>query len=820
MFREIIPSWFVERMGRISYSKKFFLHFIALTIPLMFAMSLIVIDVHTNLKQNQLEQQAIDSFLHTSELLMYAQIHRGLNQSYLRGYDDFTEQVQETQQAVDEKISDIDSKREQWPAFFHAEKWDQIKAQWHRVKEENHLLKSYYIHNQLNEEILIFVNEIGEQARIYLNPDAKMNRLSSVLNGDLLLATEALGKLRAYATSLSFADTRTPEQQEELAIMIGGAQFFVQSVAVRNPDLNGETKLDVELEQFTTSAKQFLRLIKADELSAIGPEGVFSSGSNAITSGFTLYEKGNGILLEHLQEKEKQSRLLIGLVVVSFLCSIGMVCLLFGSSYVSVMQTIQALNKGTRRWIDGDFSSRVEIKTQDELKYIGDSFNQIAHSFEQKIKEQEQANERIYALAFTDQLTQLPNNHQLQLIVERDMEAGMKQATILRLDIGRFKNVNYSRGFQIGDETLKQFARRLQEVLGEEEVLSRQNGDKFTLYLPHQADVEQVNEKIERILEQLKKPFDISGFTFYLSIRIGLSQYPKDGQTFTALMQQAEEAMYEAKEDKEKQYVYYHDGIHQGFKQEYELENNLRVALANNELFLTYQPKQNVKTGEITGMEALVRWKHPTIGIISPLNFIPIAEKTGLIYQIGEWVLHEACRQTKQWQVEGFQPLVVSVNLSANQFNRKDYLLPLIDRILAETGLDPTYLQLELTESGFQDPVLVKPILEQMKERRLTISIDDFGTGYSSLSYLKQFPIDVVKIDRAFIREICENKGDQQLTKSMIDLGHVLGMKVIAEGVEEIEQIELLRELGCDEVQGFFIAKPLTNEEFIEFLRK
>ncbi|OLO39253.1 hypothetical protein BTR23_09405 [Alkalihalophilus pseudofirmus] len=954
MIWKMVPDWIVKLIGRISYSKKFLLFFVAIFVPMLIVMLIFYSEIKGQISQNETEREALLSLQNVAELLLHTQYHRGLNQSYLRGYDDFSETIRERQELVELKIIEIDQQIENHRNdFFDIDTWNEIKTQWAEVKDERNSLDNFYGHIEINTNILNLVSSIIKNAQIYLNPDPQMNRLSNAINEDLLLGTEKIGQLRAFSSRISLEETLTEQEQNELLLMIGGVQLFIDDFEMKTYYLNhynGEQNILYEKQQFINETVPFLELLKSDDFLLNDPEVIFNQATAAINRGFLLYEKGNLILLDHLNEMQKSYQIKQIILFLIIIFSILLIYLFFGGVYVSVMQTIQALQTGTSQWIKGDLRSRIQVKTKDELKYVGDSFNQLAGNFEKNLEEnrriqqdlqhslkknnqlatainnleigviitdpiqpdnpitfvnagfekltgyraeevigrkpnrlqgektsieakkrikegiknresfsieilnyrkdgepfwnllsitpvyedgkivnflgiqtditkQKKADEKIYSLAYADQLTHLSNHNKLQMIVKEDIKSLMQEATILRLDVARFKNINHVRGFTLGDLTLVELAKRLDHILTGKGVVSRQYGDKFTIYLPHVSDKQEVEQILKDIHKQFHEPFEIDGYTFYLEVSIGVSQFPKDGTDFITLMQHAEAALFQAKGTDGNFYVYYQTEMHKNFQEEYIIENNLRVAIEKEELFLTYQPKQDLKTGNITGMEALVRWNHPELGVISPIKFIPIAEKTGLIYQIGEWVLLEACKQNKKFQEQGLQPLIVSVNISAKQFSNKEYLLTTIDRILGQTQLDPKYLEIELTESVFQNPAIVEPVLTEIKKRQIQVSVDDFGTGYSSLSYLKLFPIDVLKIDRAFIKDLLENNNDQKLTKSMIEIGHGLSLKVIAEGVETSRHIELLKTMNCDEVQGYYLAKPLTADEFVEFMR-
>lgn len=440
------------------------------------------------------------------------------------------------------------------------------------------------------------------------------------------------------------------------------------------------------------------------------------------------------------------------------------------------------------------------------------------------ITERMEREEFIKHQAYHDYLTELPNRvlfeKKLEMNLHGDLEKN-RDIAIMVIDLDGFKNINDSLGHSYGDMLLKIVARRLEASVNDKNekiCISRMGGDEFTVLVTDVDTINQVKKIASDIICEFNKPFYIDDIDFHVTASVGISVYPTDGSTAETLIKNADTAMYEAKKRGKNQYQFYLPKMGFGTIERLEIESLLRKALQNNELSLYYQPKSDLNTGEIKGMEALLRWNNDKLGMVSPSKFIPIAEDSGLIYKIGEWVLKEACRQNKEWQKSGYPPLRVAVNLSMRQLIDQD-ILRIINEALDKTGLDPCYLELEVTESAMMDnEEKVIDILGNLKEKGIYISIDDFGTGYSSLNYLKRLPVNALKIDRTFVMELGESESDQAIIQGTIAMAHSLNLKVIAEGVEEEKQLKFLQMRNCDEIQGFLVSKPLSVGKFTEGL--
>jgi len=424
---------------------------------------------------------------------------------------------------------------------------------------------------------------------------------------------------------------------------------------------------------------------------------------------------------------------------------------------------------------------------------------------------------QIAHLAEHDSLTGLPNRLLLNDRLGQEIaRAGRKLSpmAILFLDLDHFKHVNDSLGHPTGDKLLRSVAERLQECVRSPDTVSRQGGDEFVLLLHDVQHAEDAANTARRIMKAMKKAHTIDGHVLHVTPSIGISIYPDDGEDAATLLRNADTAMYQAKESGRNSFRFFKPEMNVRAVERQSMEEDLRRAIERHEFAVHYQPIINLKSGDITGAEALLRWTHPTRGAVAPDVFIPVAEDSGLIVPIGAWVLREACAQARAWADGGLPKITVSVNVSPIQFRSEDFLKS-VTAILEETGLAPAFLNIEITESGLMErEKFGAPILNRLREAGVQVAVDDFGTGYSSLSYLRKLKVDALKIDQSFVREISSPRGDTTIVNAIIGMGRSLHLRVIAEGVESAEDLAFLKSQNCDEAQGLYFSRPVAAEEF------
>jgi diguanylate cyclase (GGDEF)-like protein len=439
---------------------------------------------------------------------------------------------------------------------------------------------------------------------------------------------------------------------------------------------------------------------------------------------------------------------------------------------------------------------------------------------EQQIIERERAEEKANYMAYFDALTDLPNPTLFRDRLTHELcasDASRQKSAIIFLALDRFKNINDTLGHSVGDQLLCAAARRLSRCVSKTDTAAYFGGDEFAILLTDVSCAEDTAKVAQNIKDALLPPFNCEGHELYVTTSMGISLYPDDASDSQTLLKNASTALYRVKQRGGDSYQFYTADMHDRALKRLSLENNLRRAIEQEEFVIYYQPQVSADGSKFIGMEALVRWNHPKMGIVPPSEFIPIAEETGLIVPLGDWILRSACAQSKRWQRLGLPALRLSVNLSLRQFQQNN-LVETVSAALLESGLEPEFLELELTESAIMhDAKQAIDILQQLRALGIKISVDDFGSGYSSLSYLKTLPIDVLKIDQTFVRDITTDLNDVAIVKTIVSLAHNLNLKTIAEGVETAEQAAVLFALGCDEMQGYFFSKPLRAAD-LEFL--
>ncbi|MDF2889859.1 MAG: sensor-containing diguanylate cyclase/phosphodiesterase [Clostridia bacterium] len=498
------------------------------------------------------------------------------------------------------------------------------------------------------------------------------------------------------------------------------------------------------------------------------------------------------------------SKNLVAMSIVGLLISVLLAIYISKSISHPIIQLSDVFTKAT----NGDLSVRALNYSNDEIGQASKSFNKMM--------------ETISNLTFYDTLTALPNklqfmdrlNHEIADCI-RDNE---KLAVVI-FDIDKFENVNNALGHSAGDEFLRLLAAEIMKHLDENEIACRLSEDRFAILLsnnPHETYAIRTSMKL---LEMMKQPWKIDKHYFYMTASLGVAFYPNDGEDSESLLKNALSAMLKAKKSGRGNYQLYDSKVSSKLLDIIELDNYMHQALDNNEFILHYQPQVDISSGKIIGAEALIRWSNPKLGMISPVNFIPLAEENGLIVPIGDWVLRTACTQNKKWMDMGYDPVYISVNISAVQISQCDFIEK-VSKILEETQLDPKYLELEITESiAMEDTETRIKILEALRSMGIRIAIDDFGTGYSSLNYLRRFQVTTLKIDQSFTKELVSNTKDAAIVSTILAIGQNLNLTVTAEGVETKEQLDILREKNCDTIQGYLYSRPVPREEFERLLK-
>jgi diguanylate cyclase (GGDEF)-like protein/PAS domain S-box-containing protein len=464
---------------------------------------------------------------------------------------------------------------------------------------------------------------------------------------------------------------------------------------------------------------------------------------------------------------------------------------------------------------------RIPMEVNSHLFRWGDQ--DVVLSAARDISERKRAEEVIRRQAYYDVLTNLPNRSLFKDRLEQAMKSAhlnKQMLAVIILDLDRFKNINETLGHLLGDKLLVNVAERLLGILNPNETIARFGGDEFTLLMPQVNNAEEVTEHAQKILELLTAPFKLHEHELHVTTSIGIAFYPDDGEGSELLLKNAETAMYRAKDQGRNNFQLYASGMNVSAFKQLLMENSLRRALEKEEFVIYYQPQINLANQKVTGAEALVRWQHPDLGLVFPNEFIGLAEETGLIVPIGEWIIKKVCEQSKKWQAAGYEKMCISVNLSARQFQQLN-LVPTIAKIIADTGLDPQYLGMEVTESiAMKNADFTIAALGEMKKMRIHLSLDDFGTGYSSLSYLKRFPLETLKIDRSFVRDITTDPNDAAIVTAVVALAHSMKLNVVAEGVETEGQLTFLRNHHCDIVQGYIFSHPLSEVNFLKFVKE
>jgi diguanylate cyclase (GGDEF)-like protein len=519
------------------------------------------------------------------------------------------------------------------------------------------------------------------------------------------------------------------------------------------------------------------------------------------------------------------------------------------ASYLN--KRITRLINGINHFEQGELGFHLPLQSNDEMGQLTTSFNKMAGKIESsframrtsaeeltlknadnqrlmsemelEISQRLSAEQTLKHLAYFDSLTELPNRSQLNKKLQEVLgqtKAEKESLALLFIDLDGFKDVNDTLGHTIGDKLLLKVANRLRNQSRDEDFIARLGGDEFTIILRNVATPSVAGKIAQKIIDTLSMKFNVSDHDIYIGASIGICTFSNHDMNIDNVMKNADTAMYQAKEEGRGCYRFCTPELNKKIEDRMQMAHDLRNALENQEFILNYQPKIDGFTSEVIGLEALIRWQHPENGLVPPDEFIPMAEETGMIVKIGEWVLREVCQQLNKWELQGFQLVPIAVNVSARQFSQSD-LVEVVSFIVDESGIDPKLLEIEVTETlVMQNPDQTIDILQTLTEKGINSSIDDFGTGYSSLAYLKRFPVSTLKIDREFISDLESGSNSVELVLAMISMAHSMGLKVVAEGVENKEEQEILRKMDCDFLQGYLFSRPLPADELGAWLSK
>lgn len=660
------------------------------------------------------------------------------------------------------------------------------------LHEEKYTISDLLVGTLSKKQSIIFAHPIRDEH----------GRLEYVLT--LGLATDWLAKYLNDATS------QVPHSRQVVVMVVDDAGTVIATA----PGSYGY--ISKKIPQWDALAPQLRhsRTFVRDEM--------WLDGVNRATAYVPLFSSPSGVVrirvglpLEPelaIVQRENLQQLSIGALVV--LAILGVAWL--GSEQL-IVRPINHIRSVATALTKGDFTARVPVSDKSgELGGLASAFNSMADQIQGD-------RERLSVLATRDPLTGLPNRTSIRSELEKSVlvaEQSQCALAVILLDLNGFKEINDSLGHPVGDKVLVQVAGTLDEVTAGRGKIGRLGGDEFVVLVENAFNEGSAEKLALRIIDSIKEPITIEEQQFFLSVSVGIALFPTHGQSVDTLLQNADTAMYKAKADNVQVPVFYSREMNERVADRLRMQNLLSQAVVRNELELHYQPKISALTGEVSGAEALVRWRNPELGLVSPADFIPLAEKTGLIVDIGEWVLAQACQQLKSWQTELAPNFSIAVNVSPRQFSDPE-LLGKFHHILTQTGVKANQVELEITEGALMhNPAQAIGALETLRALGTKVSIDDFGTGYSSLSYLKHLPVDALKIDRSFVSGLPESRSDHTLVSAVVAIATDLGLRVTAEGVETKAQFDALRCIGCGEMQGYYFARPLTADIFLATLEQ
>ena len=655
------------------------------------------------------------------------------------------------------------------------------------------------------------LNSDNRMADLSLRTSLAMYKARDAEN-ELLLSADRLGLVQASAHFLPVLQNHLLEMRKHLASL--------RTLSTDPQFENQFDRIEVQIQQYENGLLAFIEQHGKEDGAGSADKfrQAYVDAAVAIESSVeALHAAATQHALQTRNEVERASRVsrwaAVAMIVLATVLGVVVASIVSQRITGSIAQLIAV----AQRVAAGDFGARATPGRADEFGILANAMNQMAEAIENSNMQLQSSADHLKHQATHDVLTGLPNRALLEDRLKQAISYADRYGrlmTVVFINLDGFKLINDSLSHKAGDELLKVMAERMSQCLRNVDTIVRTSGDEFVIVLYDQpSDGTQIRPALQSLLDVIAQPVQISGQGVQVTGSMGVATYPADGVDVDALLMNAEAAMYRAKSSGRNNFQFYADEMNRTIRDKLTMREGLRNAIARSEFYLVYQPKVEMRSGRVIGVEALIRWQHPEHGLVSPVQFIPLAEETGLIVPIGEWVLRTACFQNKGWQDAGLPAISVSVNVSARQF-RERTLIDQVAQALKDSRLDARFLELELTESLVMED-LEKALLSMKALRAMGVqfSIDDFGTGYSSLSALKRFPIARLKIDRAFVRDIPGDEEDKAIAKAIISLGHELNLKVIAEGVETEEQLEFLHANGCDEMQGYLLSPPVPPAE-------
>ncbi len=815
-------------LSRVRISWRLAIASIVLLVPVLVFGYLYVQSKADAIHAAQLENEGLEFLSPLGEFMRHAAQHRGLSNVYLHGNHAVLPKIRDVANRIEKNVAALDDLDARLGGKLQTHnRWAAIKLEWSALKQDTSGLtpdNSFSRHTVLIAQALDLNRIVAEMSGMVLHPRPETYYLvdATVLQGTDL--AEKIGQLRGRVSGLvqlgkldAAERTRITsnvavvnEQFESIKRSLAGLYRYA-------PALKREIDPGIVLtEQKLRRFLGYLEMLARNEPLPLTAPELFDAGTAALDEYNKVKDVADAIFRRGLDKAvvslARDELIAIVLVVSSIL-------LAFFTAFVSarsVVQPIRHLTDTVNRLVKGDDNARTGLDTGDEI-------GQLAKQFDSMLDERKRSDERIQYLADHDALTTLPNRSMFSGILNvaiRLAQRYKRQFAIMFIDLDRFKVINDSLGHHVGDTILQQMAARLTQCLRASDVVARLGGDEFVVLLQEANNPDDVAKVAHKLLSAAMKPIAVQGQEYRVTASIGICLYPKDGADEPTLMKNADIAMYLAKEEGKNNFQFYIEQTKIRPLERLTLEMDLGLALERNEFLLHYQAKLDLQTGLITGAEALIRWQHPTLGMVSPLQFISLAEEAGLIVPIGKWVLRTACMQNVAWQKAGLPPLCMAVNLSPRQFS-DEHLLADLANILRETGMRPELLEFEITEGMvMQNVERAMRLLSAIKAMGVRLAIDDFGTGYSSLSQIKRFPIDTLKIDRSLIRDIATDPDDRAIAEAIIAMGKTLSLTIVAEGVETKEQAMFLRDHACDEMQGYYFSKPVPSDQFAELQRR